>query len=624
MKLFSLTVLVCLAGLLCVSASVAETALDSHLRAALALVGQDEQSLIVPGLQRPAWRAGRLAVVDQALADPLSMQRFSRQALDLSPGHSMAAYLSGLLELGGILASESTDFLKSSSAPTGTGAGRNCSDPRQTIDDSVQAILRAIERAGLNHRSGGGSPTTDDMLRIHAYLEKSLNDSGSKPQPHWMTRAVLHEVGARVDRQALATGLLELLATVEAVLPDLGRCRHAARQMDKTVSDRRVRVAGLDDDRHSGDYLLLIDLGGNDRYENVGPSPAYAAVSVIIDLDGDDEVLWDSVPGPGSGVLGTGLWIDMAGDDSYRGGNYGSGSALLGAGLHWDMRGNDSYSGNANVQGAGHYGIGILLDSRGDDSYLAFLSSQGFAGAGGTGYQIDVAGNDRYQCKGRFPDTFEKRVARSDEKHYVNMCQGFSFGVKPRASGGIGMLLDRAGDDEYRADLFAQGAALWFGLGVLTDGDGDDSYHAYEHAQGDGLHFAAGFLGDWAGADDYSGYEHCQGVGKDRSTGFLYDHAGDDRYASRRHSQGVGIKPFASGLFVDRTGDDRYTSKSFSQGYSTQADAGQPDRGRPIGVFMDLAGKDQVDQPGVKPPDAVGRISSPGGVAIDRDAVEMP
>ena len=175
----------------------------------------------------------------------------------------------------------------------------------------MQAILHAIERAGRSHRAGGGSPTVDEMSRIHAYLEKSIGDSaGNKPQPYWMTRAVLHEVGARVDQQVLATGLLELLATVEMVLPDLRNCRHGIQAFDKKVGDRRVRVAGQGDDSHSGDYLLLIDAGGSDQYVNVGPEPAYAVGSVVIDLDGDDAVQWVGVPGPGAGVLDTcGLFL---------------------------------------------------------------------------------------------------------------------------------------------------------------------------------------------------------------------------------------------------------------------------------------------------------------------------
>ena len=129
MKLFALVALVSLACLPGVYGGEAETALDNHLRAALALVGKDEQSLIVPGLQRPAWRSGRLAVVDDALADPLSMQRLSRQSLDVQPGHSMSVYLEGMLKEGGILMRDSTAVKNSSAVPAGDEADRTCNDP---------------------------------------------------------------------------------------------------------------------------------------------------------------------------------------------------------------------------------------------------------------------------------------------------------------------------------------------------------------------------------------------------------------------------------------------------------------------------------------------------------------
>ena len=95
----------------------------------------------------------------------------------------------------------------------------------------------------------------------------------------------------------------------------------------------------------------------------------------------------------------------------------------------------------------------------------------------------------------------------------------------------MGLLLDHQGNDSYSADIFAQGAAYWFGFGMLVDGAGNDRYEAFEHAQGEGLHLAAGLLADWGGDDHYTGNEHVQGVGMDRSAGILFEAAGISRRA---------------------------------------------------------------------------------------------
>ncbi|PSG96317.1 hypothetical protein BRD56_11545 [Thermoplasmatales archaeon SW_10_69_26] len=49
---------------------------------------------------------------------------------------------------------------------------------------------------------------------------------------------------------------------------------------------------------------------------------------------------------------------------------------------------------------------------------------------------------------------------------------------------GVGLLYDRAGDDEYEGTHVAQGASENYGIGILVDGEGNDTYEARERAQG--------------------------------------------------------------------------------------------------------------------------------------------
>ena len=56
----------------------------------------------------------------------------------------------------------------------------------------------------------------------------------------------------------------------------------------------KIAVAGTGSDTHSGTYLLLIDLGGNDRYEDVGRPLGARGVSLVLDLAGNDTVRWQT------------------------------------------------------------------------------------------------------------------------------------------------------------------------------------------------------------------------------------------------------------------------------------------------------------------------------------------
>jgi len=609
-----------IAAVLCAQGSRAgDVAQRDPVLDALRVIGLDEAALSVPRAQKPAWKAGRLAIVDGSMARPLSMRALSRRLLERTDTASMSDYLTGLLELGGIdiepgvLAGAVTD--DASLFTGGDDTSRPVLEPE--LDKAVTVLLQAAVHARQVHAASGGAPSTDELALIRDHLANSISFMGEDPQMHWLTRSAYHDIGARVDMPALAAGIIRLLAVTEGILPLLGKSSSPTRPIEWETPDGRVRIAGRGNDRHTGEYLLLIDLGGDDRYDNVGYTPEPGKVSLVIDLDGNDTVRWESVPGPGAGILGMGLWVDLAGNDVYDGRNLGLGSALLGAGIFWDRAGNDEYRAGALVQGAGQYGIGILIDGGGDDVYAAALSSQGYAGPGGVGLQVDLDGNDSYRCGGRYADVFEARVQRNGE-HFLSLCQGYSFGVRPRVSGGLGLLLDRRGNDDYQVDLFGQGASLWFGLGMLADGGGDDHYQAFEHAQGEGLHMSAGFLGDWSGNDRYDGYEHCQGVGVDRAAGYLYDHAGDDVYLSHHNSQGAGLKPFGVGLLVDRAGDDRYSAAASSQGYTADPGSKFPERQWPAGVLLDLGGKDGFDLPGVAVPDAEGRIQNRQGVAVKR------
>ena len=53
--------------------------------------------------------------------------------------------------------------------------------------------------------------------------------------------------------------------------------------------------------------------------------------------------------------------------------------------------------------------------------------------------------------------------------HYFSLSQGFGYGMRPFAGGGIGILCDLKGDDHYVADVYGQGASYWYSVGLLLD-----------------------------------------------------------------------------------------------------------------------------------------------------------
>ncbi|MDM7914342.1 MAG: hypothetical protein QUU85_03625, partial [Candidatus Eisenbacteria bacterium] len=157
---------------------------------------------------------------------------------------------------------------------------------------------------------------------------------------------------------------------------------------------------------------------------------------------------------------------------------------------------------------------------------------------------------------------------------------------------GIGILLDRAGDDRYEGIAGVEGAGL-FGVGILADLDGNDRYHAWQQAQGFGYVLGAGLLVDRSGDDLYDAddatirfpsaqsREHnsslAQGFGFGKradfadghslagGAGILADGAGDDTYRCGVFGQGAAYW-YAVGILADAAGKDVYEGTWYVQG----------------------------------------------------------
>lgn len=346
----------------------------------------------------------------------------------------------------------------------------------------------------------------------------------------------------------------------------------AWRSATHDIGGVRVSIGGAGADVHEAD--IAIDAGGEDTYRRCG---------FVVDLGGDDTYR-DS----GSGRLDVGLVLDVAGDDRHLGGDFTQGGASLGAALLIDVAGDDRYEAGQVSQGAASCGVGMLFDLAGNDSYRGARFVQGFGGVRGLGALSDVAGQDTYYAGGRFSH------APLLPENFQSLSQGFGFGLRPDASGGVGILADHAGNDVYSAEVFGQGASYWFALGVLVDSGGHDFYNLYQYGQGAGIHLSPAVLFDRAGNDAYSCLNGvAQGSGHDWGVGLLWDLAGNDGYQGSGMSQG-GVNANGVGMIVDRAGNDTYAGwneRNQGDSFFSRGTMG-------LGVLLDLGGKDRYTHGG--------------------------
>ncbi|MBI4395537.1 MAG: HEAT repeat domain-containing protein, partial [Elusimicrobia bacterium] len=351
-----------------------------------------------------------------------------------------------------------------------------------------------------------------------------------------------------------------------------------------------ITVGGWADDAHfsePGD-LLVLDVGGNDAYQGSVAAGADGRSSVVLDLSGDDFYSSTGSYALGSGRWGVGFLEDLEGDDVYKGAKCSQGCGAFGAGILIDRAGNDIYNAESQSQGAGFWGLGLLSDQEGEDAYRLDWMGQGFSGIGGIGLLLEGRGNDQYFAGLTKSDPREPGVFQS-------MAQGFSLGLRDYAAGGAGALVDGAGHDHYKADYFGQGSSYWFALGLLYDRQGRDTYVSRRYTQGAGVHSSVGFLLDVADDDTYLAWGGAQGMGWDYAVGLLMDESGDDIFSADWGSQGMGGAN-GWGVFVDNGGSDLYYSKAaHGQGF------GDWDGRRyapSFGLFADTAGEDRYPEEG--------------------------
>lgn len=404
---------------------------------------------------------------------------------------------------------------------------------------------------------------------------------------------------SKVDLQALLAAGEDLSSVFGAACTELSK-NTTANIYKFTCNTRygQIILSGGGDDTYKSDahYLLIIDTSGNDTYEAGAASGGVDfSLGIIIDSSGDD-IYSAKKAGPsfGAGILGWGLLADLAGNDKYTApSGYSQGCASVGMGMLVDMAGDDSYDTLRYGQGFGYFGVGILLDVVGNDSYATYCYAQGCALTLGAGMLIDLQGNDSYEAN----DTDIKFPSPQTPQHNCSMSQGAASGDRrdyvdnKSLAGGIGILLDGAGDDKYSGGVFSQAVGYWFGIGILDDRSGNDTYRSVWYGQSSTAHFGISYFNDGGGNDLYTS-TNCMNVcaSHDFSVSIFVDEAGDDRYEGASNC-GQALNNSVA-LFVDMNGNDSYAASSFGQSINF-SETGLRAEILTRAIFLDLWGDDK-------------------------------
>ncbi|MBN1446593.1 MAG: hypothetical protein JXA28_01580 [Bacteroidetes bacterium] len=436
----------------------------------------------------------------------------------------------------------------------------------------------------------------------HIFFSTTLEES--QCDAHTFDQTV-YDAAVNFDGSSAAWGAMLLAQSVEKEIPALQSFRNSSFALDIPTPYGRILLRGAEDDIHyAQDCLLLIDLGGDDRYlGSTGASSDRLPVSVAVDLAGDDEYRSDheKAPSQGAGVLGIGLLLDLGGDDRYTAHSFSQGCGRFGVGVLYDAAGHDEYHGTGFSQGAGLYGIGVLFDRNGNDRYATVYYAQGYGFSRGCGLLLDADGDDSYIAD----DSELTHVGDETPKHNESDAQGYGAGRRGdhtdghNMSGGLGILSDLAGNDTYSAGVFAQGSGYWFGCGILNDEAGDDHYRGVFFNLGAAAHFAIGALFDNSG-NDHSDLVMTLGFGTahDGSAAFYIDADGDDVYTmsaadDRAVSLGSSLNNSFS-LFANIRGNDIYAPVGNSMGYAMARRGGEWAVYAPTtGLFFDIGGEDE-------------------------------
>lgn len=378
----------------------------------------------------------------------------------------------------------------------------------------------------------------------------------------------------------LRVDIAKVVTATMVIAEALAAYEHVAGQPDLDFSGL-IFVGGEGNTIYEEDYILTVDISGDDTYLNNSGGPWIPVDSAIQPI----------------GVLFGVAWDMGEGRDHYRRGRMGQAYGFAGPGILLDEGGADLYELTEYGQGAAVAGVGVLYDAgSGDDQYLSpFVQDETLsvkdnpiatkaAALGGIGLLVDEGGSDVFHqdkldglvwgaagglgllaSLGPESDVYRSLATFRGE---VDHPEAFAGPIQVSAEvAGAAILFEEGGDEVYECGAFVrggcQGASGDDSLGLLWDRGGNDVYTmgrsvsidliedlvglrptAIEHPvfpMGQGAGYAVGVPGTGAS-----------------SFGVLYDESGNDIYRAEKWAQGYGTFGGLGFLYDTGGGDDRY------------------------------------------------------------------
>ena len=268
-----------------------------------------------------------------------------------------------------------------------------------------------------------------------------------------------------------------------------------------------------------GPVALLIDLGGDDVYKGTSRPATTAGIPTASSstweaTTGMSAARWAWPPAVSVSACFT-MWpaTTLTSSVPARGG-----VGLGGSACRWTAKATTNTKAHASRK-APRSRHRPALGRCGQRQHTSWGLALGFGGPGGLGIVLDNAGNDQYQCGYKYPSGYNKSdapTAKPGDPEFQWDSFGLAMGMGRRVcppdpdalgfnlAGGIGMVIDLAGNDKYDSSNFSQACGYFFGIGLMLDLAGDDHYQAARYGLSSGAHYGLGLFIDYQGKDTYN------------------------------------------------------------------------------------------------------------------------
>ena len=394
-----------------------------------------------------------------------------------------------------------------------------------------------------------------------------------------------------LDRSALLTASAELTAAVDSAISLLQtNPLDGDFQYETETELGKIIVTGSGNHTFTNEAFLIIALGGTNTYLNsAGGANGLVGrpYSIVIDLGNNTQFISKRSFSQGSGVFGIGILAALGSNCTFQAKHLSQGAGFFGCGILMTGPGKQTLEADTFCQGAGMFGTGILWQRGENSTCRAAYMAQGFGGPQGVGLLLNERSHNSYFAGGKYPCPWLPG-------HFFSLSQGFGYGIRPYAGGGVGILCDLAGHNHYEADVYGQGASYWYSVGLFLDAGGHNRYDAHQYCQGAGIHLSTGALIDWGGNNTYTAGHICQGAAHDYSVGLLIDRLGNSSFTGDTTAQGAAINnSFA--LLLEHAGTNTYVGTDPKQSQATGHDGAKREYGS-IGLLLDLGGHGHYSQ----------------------------